>query len=140
MLWQPVEPEQGKRAGDEQEHGGEAGESGRDLSLLGLEDQAGAQVLIDIEEAGFAVRFEIAGVRLVGDVFERLLVQPHTNGTSIEPENRTVRAAHANGIDADATLRSLFGYLQRGRAGVALAIAEQDDDRGGIGAARHGRR
>src|SRR3972149_10941023 len=52
MLWQPVEPEQGKRAGDEQEHGGEAGESGPDLGLLGFEDQAGAPVLIDIEGGG----------------------------------------------------------------------------------------
>src|SRR5690242_7204109 len=79
-----AEPGEREPGGEQDEHPGHGGEDGADLGLLRLEDEARVEALVHLLQVGRAARVEVLAARDIGDVLQRLFVEPHAHRPALD--------------------------------------------------------
>ena len=99
-----------------------------------LQGDPGAQVFVNFDQIFFCAGAEVLGLGDFGDFFQCVFVQPYAHRHALGFEHHTFGRAQPDGVDPHAQIGRDAGHLHHVRAEVALPIAQQDDDRRGIGA------
>src|SRR2546427_333870 len=114
-LGEAGEPEERETARAEGQGGRGGGEERGDLRLLLTDHELRSERLVDLAQIRLGRRVVVLTLGELGDLLERHLIERGTDLAALDADDRPLRAAHADRVDAHAAARCLVDGGEGGR-------------------------